>query len=454
MRPVSGHNPGFFHGFVEAQRAQGRLIVQPRMGFSSREKMRRGLEAVRGVDAPTIGTMTLDSYTRQGQWESAREAVAAEQELNGYPIVTWGAERNRELIGGLQGPDFPIQVRHGTPLPDQVFGAILEAGIDASEGGPMSYCLPYGRVPLADSLASWSRCTRLFSTLQEAGTVPHLESFGGCMLGQLCPPSLLVAITLLEGLYFLRYGMRSVSLSYAQGSNSEQDLGALMALRDLAAERLAGAEWHVVVYTFMGMFPRTPEGARALIEESARVAARSGAERLIVKTVAEAHHIATIEDNVQALTWAGRAAREAGNVGDIGGFGGDWDDSRISWHREIVLEQARSILDAVVGLDASLDRAIQLAFQKGYLDVPYCLHPDNCNRATSWVDHDGNIYLADPGNIPLPSHLQDTVYRRRKAVTSEDLRRMLSFNLMKYDGDKECSASLVSSDALDRSLTP
>jgi methylaspartate mutase epsilon subunit len=442
---VSGHNPGFFHGFVEEQRQRGRLIVQPRMGFSSREKMRRGLEAVRGVDAPTIGTVTLDSYTRQGQWESAREAVEAGRELNGYPIVTWSAERNRELIADLQAPDFPIQVRHGTPLPDQVFGAILEAGIDATEGGPMSYCLPYGRVPLADSLDSWSRCTRLFSTLAVAGTVPHLESFGGCMLGQLCPPALLVAITLLEGLFFVRHGMRSVSLSYAQGSNSEQDLGALLALRDLAAERLEGAEWHVVVYTFMGMFPRTPEGARTLIEESARVAARAGAERLIVKTVAEAHHIATIEENVQALTWADRAAR----TGD-----GDWNDSRISWHREVVLQQARSILDAVLGLDASLDRAIQLAFRKGYLDVPYCLHPDNRNRATSWLDHDGSIFLADPGNIPLPSRLHDTVHRPRRAVTSEDLRRMLSFNLLKYDGGRECSsAGLVSSDALDRSRT-
>ncbi len=439
---MSGQNPGFFHHFVEAQRKRGRLVVQPRMGFSAHEKMRRGLEAVRGVDAPTIGTVTLDSYTRQGQWESARKAVDSEHELNGYPLVTWGPERNRELIAGLQGPDFPIQVRHGTPLPDHVFGAIMDAGIDATEGGPMSYCLPYGRVPLADSLASWARCTGRFATLAESGTVPHLESFGGCMLGQLCPPALLVAITLLEGLFFLGHGMRSVSLSFAQGSNSEQDIGALLALRDLAAERLAGTGWHVVFYTFMGMFPRTPQGARALIEESARVAARAGAERLIVKTVKEAHHIPAIEDNVQALTWADRAAQAGA---------GEWDESRISWHREMVLEQARSILDAVLDLDPSLDRAIQIAFDKGYLDIPYCLHPDNRRQVTSWLDHDGNIFLADPGSIPLPSHLHDTVYRRRKAVTSEDLRHMLSFNLIKYDGGIDCDAELVSSQALDRS---
>jgi methylaspartate mutase epsilon subunit len=419
------HNPGYFHFFVERRRAERALIVQPRMGFTAPEKMRRGLDAVRAVAAPTIGTITLDSYTRTSDFASAARAVRDGQELNGYPIVSHGPATNRRLLKGLQSAEFPVQVRHGTPLPDEVFVALIGAGIDATEGGPVSYCLPYSRVPLDRSLEAWGRCSRRLAALGEDGTVPHLESFGGCMLGQLCPPSLLVAITLLEAMFFVRHGLHSVSLSYAQNSSFPQDVGALLALRGLAAELLPGVSWHVVVYTFMGLFPRSRQGARALLEASARIAAATGCERLIVKTTAEAHQLPTIAENVEALEWAHAAAQETCGAAA---------DPRIAWHREVVHAQARALVEAVLSLDANLDRALAAAFRHGYLDVPYCLHPDNRNQARSWLDHEGAIHWAETGRLAFPPALQDTIYRNHKALTSADLVGMLAFNQSRYDG--------------------
>lgn len=78
------------------------------------------------------------------------------------------------------------------------------------------------------------------------------------MLGQLCPPSLLVALSVLEGVFFRQHGLRSVSLSYAQQTHHDQDVEALLALRTLAGEHLAGMDWHVVLYTYMGVFPGPP----------------------------------------------------------------------------------------------------------------------------------------------------------------------------------------------------
>ncbi len=80
------------------------------------------------------------------------------------------------------------------------------------------------------------------------------------MLGQLCPPSLLVALSVLEGVFFKQHGLRSVSLSYAQQTHRGQDVEALLALRTLAAEHLSGLDWHVVLYTYMGVF-RAPRAA-------------------------------------------------------------------------------------------------------------------------------------------------------------------------------------------------
>ncbi len=127
-------------------------------------------------------------------------------------------------------------------------------------------------------------------------------------MGQLCPPGLLVALSVLECMFFRQHGIRSVSLSYAQQTNAEQDAEAVLALRRLAAEWLPDVDWHIVIYTYMGVYPRTADGAALLLEEAARLAVRTGAARLIVKTVAEGYRIPTFAENVAALETAALAA--------------------------------------------------------------------------------------------------------------------------------------------------
>ena len=148
------------------------------------------------------------------------------------------------------------------------------AGLTATEGGPVSYCLPYGRTPLAESVRSWGEATAWLAEESACrGRTAHLETFGGCMLGQLCPPSLLITISLLERLFFVQRGIRSVSLSYAQQCHPVQDIEALAALGQLAEEFLpADVDRHLVVYTYMGVFPGTVAGARSLLDASARIA--------------------------------------------------------------------------------------------------------------------------------------------------------------------------------------
>lgn len=250
-----------FSEFVSALRRERTLIVQPRMGFSDPSAMRRGLLAVRQAGVPAIGTVTLDSYTRQGENGLAANACDAGVELNGYPLVAMGPRRTARMLAGISGPEFPIQVRHGSPDPERIFTVMLAAGVEASEGGPVSYCLPYSRVSLRTSTQAWSRATRLLARQLDRGIRCHLESFGGCMLGQLCHPALLTAISVLECIFFAEHGITSVSASYAQQTCPAQDVEALQALRRLCAEYLPDVDWHVVLYTFMGLYPQTSAGA-------------------------------------------------------------------------------------------------------------------------------------------------------------------------------------------------
>ncbi|MFF4870753.1 methylaspartate mutase [Streptomyces sp. NPDC000961] len=383
-----------FGAFVAGSAAAGRLVVQPRMGFGDPGLMRAGLARTRAATAHTVGTLTVDSYTRVGDLAAARAAVAEGASLNGYPIATHTPETTRDLLEGLHDEDFPVQVRHGSARPGTIVRALTAAGLTATEGGPVSYCLPYGRTPLRESVEAWARACELFATTARPGTTPHLESFGGCLLGQLCPPGLLVATSVLECLFFAQYGLRSVSLSYAQQTDPGQDEEAVRALRRLAAEFLpAGVEHHVVLYTYMGVFPRTERGATRLLEASARLAVRSGAGRLIVKTAAEAHRIPTVAENVRALETAAAAAALAGPPESGPATDGDGE----------VYAEARTLIETVLGLHPDLSRALPAAFARGLLDVPFCLHPDNPGRSRGFIDPAGRLRWARTGAMPIPA---------------------------------------------------
>ncbi|MEB8340257.1 methylaspartate mutase [Streptomyces endophyticus] len=411
----SGAAPSFGRVVAEASEA-GELVVQPRMGFGEPAAMRSGLVAARRARARTVGTLTLDSYTRVGDLEAARRAVLNGDELNGYPIITHGPGTTRQLRSGLG--DFAVQVRHGSAQPLGIVTALLDAGLDATEGGPVSYCLPYGRTPLKESIEAWARCCEL---LAERSPTAHLESFGGCLLGQLCPPSLLVALSLLEGLFFRQHGLRDISLSYAQQTDFAQDAAAVAALRRLSDEYLGDVRRHLVLYTYMGVFPRTEAGALALLRDSARLAVRTGAERLLVKTPAEAHRIPTVRDNVRSLEAAARAARQARAEG-LHLLAPMPDDG--------VLDEARALVEAVLELDPDVGRALRVAFARGLLDVPYCLHADNARRTRGVLGDDGRLHWLSTGAMPLrPSTT------RHARMRADDLLGMLSHVQTVYDSE-------------------
>ncbi|PZT77556.1 MULTISPECIES: amino acid--tRNA ligase-related protein [unclassified Streptomyces] len=389
-RILTAGAPRPFGAFVADAAASGRLVVQPRMGFADPRTMRAGLERTRNATATTAGTLTIDSYTRVGDLAGARAALAEGAGLNGYPIAAHPLAVTRALLDGVHDAGFPVQVRHGSARPQAIIRALVAAGLDATEGGPVSYCLPYGRTPLRESVAAWAQGCELLAASARPGSVPHLESFGGCLLGQLCPPGLLVATSLLECLFFAQHGLRSVSLSYAQQTDPGQDEEAIRALRRLAAEFLPpGVDHHVVLYTYMGVYPRTERGATRLLEASARLAVRAGADRLLVKTTAESRRIPTVGENVRALETAAAAAALAGPP-EPGGP----DDS------EVYIE-ARTLVEAVLGVCPELARALPAAFARGLLDVPFCLHPDNAGRSRSVIGADGRLRWSDTGAMPI-----------------------------------------------------
>jgi methylaspartate mutase epsilon subunit len=405
-----------FGEVVAAAEARGELVVQPRMGFACPTCMRRGLLATRDTPGTTVGTITVDSYTRVGEHGAVRQALVDGTDLNGYPIADRDPAVTRAMLDAVVTPSFPVQVRHGSADPRAIVRALLACGLSATEGGPVSYCLPYSRVPLAQAVDNWRHTCEMLAAARGPGCEPHLETFGGCMMGQLCPPALLVALSVLEGMFFRQHGVRCISLSYAQQTHAGQDEEAVQALRDLTGQYLPDARTHIVLYAYMGVYPRTPSGAQRLLAESARLAVRTGASRLIVKTAAEAYRLPTVAENAAALAGASVAAlgvRRAGRVADTG-----------------LYAQAKALVDNVLALDEDLGRALVVAFARGQLDVPFCLHADNAGRTRGGLDQHGRLQWQRIGGLPIGDLVEKSTSDR---MTSADLIDNLRYVQRRFD---------------------
>lgn len=263
------------------------------------------------------------------------------------------------------------------------------------------------------------------------------------MLGQLCPPSLLIALSVLEGLFFAEQGLQSVSLSYAQQTNSEQDLAAVNVLRRVASKVLpTWCRTHVVVYTYMGVYPETEAGAHRLLIDSARLAAQSGAARLIVKTKAEAFSIPSVGDNVEALDIAAATVRGVDAIAE----------RKVSTDDRCTIEaEVWAILDAVRSLSPDVASCLTIAFTRGLLDVPYCLHPDNRGATRCFIDATGRLRWAATGNLPLAPTLD--LDDERPVSSSQKLLSDLRYVQHKYDNPPVLGGSRLTNGVEQRGTT-
>lgn len=370
-----------FNSYVTDTSRQLGPLVQPRMGMGPLLEMRAGLMETALANPATVCTITLDSFTRVCAFDKAAAALAAGDHLNGFPIMAHPGEAVLELVSEVATKTGrPVQVRHGSALPSKVFRRMAELGITTTEGGPVSYCLPYSRIPLDQAVDDWRRGAR---DLANASDVSHVESFAGCMMGQMADPALLIALSVLEALFLKQCGVSSVSVSYAQGISPVQDRAALRALDTLMQHHLDGHPFHIVAYVFMGLFPNTMIGFCRITEDLLAIAKAEGVARIIVKTPVENRRIPSIPENIASLNFAHHTLTQDGLQAP------PFDSEEF----EAVLARASSMIDQTLRRDRDVGRALLSAFADGVLDVPYCLHMSNRSAARTAI-HDGRYVPA------------------------------------------------------------
>lgn len=401
---------------LRTARNQGTVAVQPRCGIGSHEGMVDLLRKLESAARPDILSLTIDSHTRLNRFDEAASVLRSDpSQLNGYPLVTHGWQRGRELN---LSTGVPLEIRHGSPEPRMLFDVALAAGITSFEGGGISYNLPYAKkIPLTDSLMAYRDIDALCGELAHAGIIVDRELFG-TLTAVLVPPSISLAISVIEAIAAARGGVRCISVAYPQGGNLIQDVAALRAIPVLAARFLPPAvEVFPVLHEFMGVFPRTRRRADQLILYGALTARLGGAAKVVTKTYEEAYGIPSAAANIAGIRTAQLA--RAPFLDAIG-----VDEALVGEERQWIEREVEDLVTPL--LDAGdLLPAVVSAFDAGTLDVPFSASRYARSAVVPRRDVHGAIRYLDAGGLPFSRRV-----RQRNAKLLEHCRSATPQELM------------------------
>ena len=380
-----------------------RVLLQPRAGVALTDEHISLLQFLQ-EDCDLLPT-TIDAYTRLNKYAEAQTGIeksvaAGHSLLNGFPAVNHGLAACRKVVESLNKP---VEIRHGTPDARLLAEITMAAGFTSFEGGGISYNIPYAKkVPLEHSIRCWQYVDRLVGYYGERGVKINREPFGP-LSGTLVPPFVSHAVAILEGLLALEQGVVSLTLGYGQCGNLEQDVAAMISLRELADEYFKrygfkDYELSTVFHQWMGGFPEDEAQAFGVIAWGSAAGALAKATKIIVKTPHEAMGIPTREANRQGI----RCSRQIVNMLADQQMP---DNAVLRREIELIKREVHCVLDRALELGEDFVSASVRAFEAGIIDVPFA--PAACNRGKLMPvrDNRGAVRVLDAGNVPLDEEL-------------------------------------------------
>ncbi|NLV11285.1 methylaspartate mutase subunit E [Halomicrobium sp. HM KBTZ05] len=413
-------------------------LLQPRAGVPCLEAqidLLRYLEQQGGADLlPT----TIDSYTRDNEYEKAEEGLAAsrnsdEDALNGFPAVNHGVEDCRRLVRAL---DTPIEVRHGTPDARLLAMVTLAGGFQSFEGGPISYNIPYTKGhSLAETITHWQFVDRLCGAYAERGVVVNREPFGP-LTGTLVPPAIAIAVMLVEGLLAATQGVRSLTLGYGQVGNVVQDVAALRALRALGEEYLPDdVTVTTVFHEWMGGFPPDEARASGVIGLGGVTAAVAKPDKVITKSPQEFQGVPTKEANAAGL----RTTRQLIDMT----IEQDIDLAGVDEEQRLIEQTTRALMDAIDRHgDGDLAQGVIRAFESGAMDVPFAPSDAAAGAVLPARDDDGRVRMFEFGDLAVPDEVRE-IHENKLGQRAEREGRAQSFQMVADDVDAISDGKLI-----------
>ncbi len=387
---------------------EGRCLTQPRGGFGTLELQ---LELMRTLDEDGMADIvptTTDSYTRNEQWERAALGVAESENagrsmLNGFPMVNYGPRQARRLIEAIGKPAIVLS---GTAMPRLTCEVGFAAGFSGYLGSGIAYTTSYTKdLSIEAGIRNYQYLDRLAALYAERGVELHRRQ-PGFLTGTNVPPSIAIAVAVLDALLAAGQGVRNYGLELGQTLHLVQDAAAIRMCRVLAQEYLSRAGFDdlftpVTSLHWMGAWPEDEAQAQALVAYGGTLAAIGGAVSVTTKSTHEAIGIPTPAANAEALRTTRMAVYLARHVrlDDLPEFRAEC---------ELIGREVRAIVDRVLEMGDG-DAAIGAvnAFEAGVLDIPWSPNRFVKSRVMPARDSDGCLRIFDAADLPLPKDVRE-----------------------------------------------
>ncbi len=424
--------------FAATLETADRVLIQPRAGVPQLDDQIDLLEHLETEGEADLLPTTIDSYTRDNQYEKAQEGLrrsreTGDDELNGFPAVNHGIDGCRQLIDSVETP---VQVRHGTPDARTLAAVTLAGGFQSFEGGPITYNLPYtSKYTLEETIEYWQYVDRLCGAYTERGVVINREPFGP-LTGTLVPPSVTIAICIIEGLLAATQGVRSVTLGYGQVGNVVQDVAAIRAMDALGEEYLPDEVTVTTVFhQWMGGFPRDEARAQGVIGLGSATAAIAEPDKIITKSPQEAKGVPTPEANARGLRTTKQTLRMLADQAV--------EPDGVDREQEIIEQTVRSMMDAVYAAgDGDVARGTVRAFEAGKLDIPFPPSDAAAGDMLPARDDDGRVRMLKFGNLAVSEEIEE-IHRARLEERAASEGRETSFRMVADDVSAISDGELV-----------
>lgn len=399
---------------------ESQIVIQPRGGRSTTDLQRELWNELSNAGADVL-PLTIDSNTRLNLLEKAQSAYIRALEtgaetLNGYPLLSVPEQEIRELISEFGKP---VSLRHGTPRASRLVERALKVGVHEIEGGPLSYTLPYSRnVELVEAIKDWSKVEEICHTSGAGRNEKVVRETFGVLTACLVHPIQSVLTSLLESGFIALHGQSRPMASFGSTGCVYQDLASIEAYRELLPWWLA--EWSlgereplVAMHHWMGPFPHEPDRAEALISQGTLIAMAGRAQKVVVKTLREAHGVPTPKENADAIKFVSQILKS---------------EEKIRVQQDVFLEEKTFLISEVktqlISLRKSFSNYLELIERSvtlGFIDPPFAPHVS--------VKHKLRALRADDGSIRVSRDYSGN-------ISSDYVRREISFLGSKNQWDK------------------
>jgi len=433
-------------GWVMRQAAsEGRCLTQPRGGFGTLELQMELMRALDRDGMADIVPTTTDSYTRNEQWTQAETGIEESKRqgrsmLNGFPMVNFGPRETRQLIEAIGKPAIVLS---GTAMPRLTSEIGFASGYSGYLGSGIAYTTSYTKnTSIAEGIRNYQYLDRLAALYLEYGVELHRRQ-PSFLTGTNVPPSIAIAVGVLDALLAAGQGVRNYGLELGQTLHLIQDSAAIQVCGELAQEYLKAQGFKdmftpVTSLHWMGAWPQDDAQATALVSYGGTLAAVGGAVSVTTKSTHEAYGIPTPDVNAEGLRTTRMAIYLARHIrlDDLPEFKAEVD---------LIRREAKPVIDKVLEMgDGDAAQGTVKALEAGVLDIPWSPNRFVKSRVMPARDADGYLRIYDPADMPIP---KDVI-----AVHEERLKKRAEAESVPYDTDLAIKSVYEISEPLDRLL--